>query len=312
MNNERLYYKYSDFLKQKYGEKVYKLSINLPITCPNRDENNLGGCIFCADVGTGFSTPPSSLVLEQINMLKEKIYKRYKAKKYIAYFQNYTNTYLPIDKFKEYINKALVEDIVEIDISTRPDCISKEYLDFLKEVENKDNVNITIELGLQTVNYRSLNKLNRGHSLAEFIDCINLIKEYKFTVCTHIILNLPWDDLEDVIENAKVLSALKVDQVKLHSLYIMDNTKLGEMYKKGEIDIISMDEYKNRVIEFLEYLDPNIVIQRLVSRAPREDSLFVNWNRSWWVIRDEIVEDMLNLKTYQGRKFNYLGGKFVK
>lgn len=301
--------KYSTYLQEKYGEKVYKLSINLPLTCPNRNQDNLGGCTFCADVGTGFSSAPSIDIQKQLEERKVMIKKRYNANKYIAYFQNYTNTYMPLETFKKYILSAIVSDVVEIDISTRPDCITDEQLAFLKEVKQKYQIEITLELGLQTVNYKTLDKIQRGHGLAEFIDGIMRIKRYGFEVCVHLILNLPWDDDRDVIENAKVLSALKVEQVKLHALYIMDNTKMGEQFKNGEFNICTADEYQEKVIIFLRHLDPEIVVQRLLGRAPRENSLFVNWNQSWWKIRDNIEEAMENRGVVQGDLFHYLGGK---
>ena len=206
----------------------------------------------------------------------------------------------------------LSDDIVEIDISTRPDCISDEYLEFLKTIKNDYGINITLELGLQTVNYHTLKKINRGHTLAEFIDSVIRIKRFGFEICTHLILNLPWDTIDDVIENAKILSALSVDQVKLHSLYVVENTPLAKLYKEGRIQIISKEEYVLRVIKFLEYLKSDIVIQRLIGRAPEDNALFVNWNTSWWKIKDEIINKMVELKTFQGKKFNYLNGSALK
>lgn len=308
---EKLYRNYSDYLREKYGEKVYKLPINLPVTCPNRDGNlGRGGCAFCAEIGTGFENLPNYYtVAEQLEKNMKFIGRRYKAKKFIAYFQDFTNTYLPLKDFKRYIYEALQENIVEIAISTRPDCISEEYLRFLKEIKDDEGIEISIELGLQTVNYHSLKKINRGHTLAEFIDAVLNIKKYGFVICTHLILNLPWDNEDDVIENAKIISALKVEQVKLHALYLLKGTIMGEMYERGEFQLISNDDYQNRVITFLEYLDPKIIVQRLIGRAPKENSIFVNWNRSWWVIRDEIHEKMRQGNHYQGKKAFYLGGK---
>lgn len=311
MTENILYKKYSKFLQEKYGEKVYKLPINLPLTCPNRDGTlGTGGCTFCGEEGGSFESLSNVLsVKEQITKNRDYIKKKYKANKYIAYFQNFTNTYQSLEKFKQYVKEALMEDVVAIYISTRPDCIQDEYLEFLSEVEKKLGIDIVIELGLQTVNYHSLLKINRGHTLAEFIDASIRIKKYNIGICTHIILNLPWDNMDDAIESAKILSSLGIDQVKLHSLYLIDGTKMGEEYKKGEIDIISKEEYIDRVIAFLEHLNPEIVIQRLIGRAPEENSLFVNWNESWWKIRDEIEEQMVDNGFYQGRRFNYLNGK---
>lgn len=307
-----LYRKYSDYLKEKYGEKVYKLPINLPITCPNRIQNN--GCTFCAEVGTGFEAMKNNVsVTEQLTLTKELITKKYKAKKFIAYFQNFTNTFMPLEQFKEYIQEAaMVEDIVEISISTRPDCIQDEYLAYLKKVEQTTNIAINIELGLQTVNYHTLDFINRGHGLAEFLDAVLRIKRYDFTICTHIILNLPGDTLRDTIETAKLLSVLEIDIVKLHSLYIAKNTKLCEQYKDGTINICSKEEYLNRVITFIEYCSPQIVIERLFSRVPEENSVFSNWNTSWWKLHDELLEKMDSLNAYQGKRYDYCNGSALR
>ncbi|HEY8362085.1 MAG TPA: TIGR01212 family radical SAM protein [Tissierellaceae bacterium] len=314
MNEITVYNTYSRYLKEKYKEKVYKLPISLPLTCPNRDGTlGYGGCIFCGAEGGSFENLPASLsVKEQLRKNREYIGEKYKAKKFIAYFQNFTNTYMPIDYFKSVINETLEEDIVGISISTRPDCISDEHLEYLSFIKEKYNKEITLEVGLQTVNYHSLIKINRGHTLGEYIDAALKLKKYGLRNCTHLILNLPWDDEIDVIENAKIISALGVEEVKLHALYIVDRTVLGEMYKRGEISLISKDEYVERVITFLEYLDPKIIVQRVIGRAPEENLLFVNWNESWWKIRDEIVSIMEQKNTKQGAKFDYLSGKALK
>lgn len=312
---ERDYYRvYSEYLRDKYGSKVYKLPINLPLTCPNRDGCvGYGGCIFCGEEGTGFENLSNTIsvknqLLENMDYIKRK----YKAEKFIAYFQNFSNTYMDLELFKTYIKEAILEDIVEISISTRPDCISDSYLEFLSSIKKEHNINISIEMGLQTVNYHTLKIINRGHSLAEFIDSVLRIKPFGFDICTHIILNLPWDNMDDVVECAKILSALSVEQVKLHSLYVVENTALGKMYKDGEITLLSKEEYIDRVIVFLEHLHPDIVIQRVVGRAPEENTLFVNWNTSWWKIKDEIIEKMAQMKTYQGMKCNYLNGSAIR
>ena len=167
MNERNLYNKYSDYLKIKYGEKTYKLPINLPITCPNRI--NKSGCSFCSELGTGFEAFDSTVsVKEQMQKTKALIAKKYKAQKYIAYFQNYTNTFMPLEQFKNYMFEAASEpDVVEISISTRPDCIRTEYLDVLMDIYHRYGININIELGLQTVNYHTLDRIDRGHGWLE-------------------------------------------------------------------------------------------------------------------------------------------------
>ena len=308
------YKPYSEYLKEKYGEKVYKLPVNLPITCPNKDGNcGVGGCIYCAEIGAAFENlPPTMPIEEQIKENMEFIGNKYKANKFIAYFQNYTNTYMPYEKFCDCINKSILENVVQISISTRPDCINDKYMSFLKDVSKKHNIDICIELGLQTVNYRTLKTINRGHSLAEFIDAVLTVHKYDFEVCAHLILNLPWDDTQDVIECAKILSSLKVEQVKLHSLYIMKNTPLAKMYLDGEFSMGTYQSYIDRVITFLEYLSPDVVIQRLIGRAKDEHTVFANYGASWWKIKDEIDAKLEQIDTCQGKKFCYLGGSALK
>lgn len=308
-NDSKLYYAYSDYLKEKYGEKVYKLPINLPISCPNRIGQK-SGCSFCAGCGTGFEAmSPYTPVKEQLEQTKHYIEPRYHAHKFIAYFQNYTNTFLPLPDFERYIKEASkVSDIVAVSISTRPDCIRREYLDVLMNISKSNKLDITIELGLQTVNYHTLRAINRGHGLAEFIDAVLLIREYGFDVCAHVILNLPGDDMSDSVETARVISSLKVNTVKIHSLYIAKNTRLCEEYENGTISICPKEEYIKRVISFLENLSPDIAVERIFSRVPEKDAVFSNWGQSWWALRDELTAQMVSEGRYQGRHFHYLNG----
>ena len=314
MNKEkRLYYAYSDYLKNKYGEKVYKLPVNLPVSCPNRI-NGKRGCSFCAECGTGFEAFDNQMsVVQQLERTKTHIEQKYHAHKFIAYFQNYTNTFLPVEKFREYLLEAVtVSDIVEIAISTRPDCISPEYLVTLEEIIKQYSKEITIELGLQTTNYHTLKDIDRGHSLAEFIDAVLMIQKFGFEICTHVILNLPGDNIDDTIETAKILSALQIPVVKIHSLYIAKNTRLCEAYENGTITLCSKDEYIDRLIQFLEHLHPDMIVERLFSRVPEKDAVFSNWGNSWWKLKDEVTERMNSGGHYQGRSYNYLNGSGLK
>lgn len=308
MKNHKLYFPYSEYLFSKYGEKVYKLPVNIPVTCPNRLDSH--GCSFCSEFGTGFESLDSHIsVTNQLRQNRTRIEKKYNAHKFIAYFQNYTNTFLPIKQFELLIREAASQaDIVEVAVSTRPDCIRDEYLQVLTSIKKQYKTEITLELGLQTVNYHTLTKINRGHTLAEFIDAVGLIRKYNFDICSHVILNLPWDDGMDVIETAKVLSALRVTTVKAHSLYIAKNTQLCHEYENGTISLCSKEEYLNRLVLFLEYLSPDIAIERLFSRVPESEAVFCNWGTSWWKLRDELMELMERDSRYQGRCCHYLNG----
>lgn len=314
MEENLLYRVYSEDLKKKYGQKVYRIPVNLPLSCPNRDPlTGRGGCSFCGDVAAGFESLSSEIsVREQIERNIAYIGKKYKAKRFIVYFQNFTNTYLPPRRFEEYVREACREDVVEIAVSTRPDSLDEDYLRPLKKLSEEKGIRITIELGLQSVNHRTLKKINRGHGLAEFIDAVRMIHSFGFEITAHMMLNLPYDEEEDVIEGAKILSALGVHAVKLHALYILKGTQIAEEYLAGALDMRSVEYYIRNTVDFLEYLSPEIVIQRLVGRAPEEETLFCNYGMSWWKIKDAILAEMRRRGSVQGCRFDYLGGAAVR
>lgn len=305
---------FSEYLRQRYGQKVYKLPISLPVTCPNRD-GTCGdeGCVFCGEIGAGYENLPASMTVgAQIEANRAHIGPKYKAERFIPYFQNFSNTYLPPEILEQYLREACQKDVVGIAIATRPDCIHERYLEIMARIQETYSVAICVEMGLQTVNYHTLAKIKRGHSLAEFLDAVLRVKRYKINTCAHLILNLPWDDMTDVIENAKIVSAIGVDQVKLHALYIVKGTLMAEWYQDGKIQLISKEEYVERVVTFLEYLHPDIVVQRLIGRAPKENTLFTNWQTGWWKIRDEIEQTLEQRNTCQGRLCHYLNGSAVQ
>lgn len=300
-----MYYKYSDYLKNKYGTKVYKLPVNLPLTCPNRDgTKGYGGCIFCSAVGAGFETLENSVsITNQLKINKDYIGKKYKAEKFIAYFQNFSNTYLPPEVFyNNLLEAASFENIVGISVSTRPDCISCDHLKYAKKIKDDFGIEIMFEMGLQTANNRSLEILKRGHTVEEFENSTKLIHDFGMLTGAHVILGLFTDTLNDVINTARFLNKYKVSNVKCHSLYILKNTVLGEMYKKGLVTLKTKEEYINEVITFLEYLNKDCAVQRLLGRAPEEETLFENWGHSWRKILNEIEEEMKKRNSYQGKR----------
>ena len=303
-----MYYSYSEYLKEKYGQKVYKLPVNLPVSCPNRKEG--AGCSFCADEGTGFEAADSmETVSGQLKSSREKVEKRYHAKRFIAYFQNYTNTFLTLEQLMAYMREAgNVDNIVEICLSTRPDCIRRDYLEAMADFREKTGIQVALELGLQAVNYHTLRAVNRGHGLAEFLDAVLTIAPYHFPVCVHMILNLPGDTMEDAKEAAKILSALPVSMVKLHSLYIPKKSVLYQEYRNGRISICAKEEYLERLAEFIALLRPDIAVERLFARIPEKDSAFCNWGHSWWKLMDEWKALMEEKQYVQGIHCDYLNG----
>lgn len=298
-----LYYPYSYYLKNKYGVKTYKLPINLPVTCPNRDGHiGTNGCAFCSLSGTGFeSLNQQTPIAQQLAYAKQRVIKRYHAEKFIAYFQNYTNTYLPFEQFKNYVDQAATADVVELSIATRPDAISQQQLSYLDELRRKRGLTISFEIGLQSSNNQTLIDLNRGHSVEDYQLAVDLLHRHHFLVCTHLILNLPTDTTKDTIRSAQLMNQVKSDMVKLHALYIAKNSTYGFLYEQGKLKVRSKQDYVNQVIIFLERLSPTIAIQRLIGRVPEKDALFSNWNESWWKIKETIEQQMIDQQTYQGR-----------
>ncbi len=316
MRQKDLYFKYSEYLKEKYGHKVYKIPVAIPVSCPVRDGSiSYKGCIYCGQDATGYESHDPQIPIEgQIKHNIEYISKKYGADHFDIYFQNFTNTFLPLNDFESFIRRALLTDdhIQRVTISTRPDCIAKEYLDILSELSLFFHVDITIELGLQSINPVTLEKINRGHSLAEYIGAMNLINRYGFETCTHLITTLPWDRDDDIIEAAKIISVLQGTSVKLHNLYIEKDTILEKMYIDKELEMLSLETYIKRTVDFIEYLDPQISLQRLNARVPKDVSVFSNWGKSHWVLTDLVIEELKKRASYQGINYHYGCGSQVQ
>jgi hypothetical protein len=303
MNPENQYYRvYSDALRARFGEKVYKLPVNLPLTCPNRDgTKGVGGCIFCGEDGAGHETlKPGASVRKQLEETRAYIGRRYGAKKFIAYFQNYTNTYMGMEAFSQMVEATAMDGIVAVSLSTRPDCVSDEQLDYLEAFQSRTGILVYLEMGLQSANDKTLNILNRGHSVEDFERAAKRIKARGFILCAHMILDLPWDFKEDIVKGARLLSDLGVDEVKCHSLYVVKGTRLEAMIDAGEVSLLSMDDYIDRTILFLRHLDEDVIIQRLIGRAPKDNVRYCNWNTSWWKIKDEMIKRMERIGAVQG------------
>jgi len=300
-----LYYKFSNYLKELYGEKVYKIPINIVCSCPNRDgTKDTKGCIFCGDDGAGFETIENSIPIKiQLQKNIEYMGTKYKSKKFIAYFQNYSNTYLPINQFKYNIEQVITDKrVCAIYIATRPDCIFDEHCVYLKNIKDTYHIDIVVEFGLQSTNDDTLLFLNRHHTFSDFKKGVELLKKYNLEVCAHMINDIPTESIDDVINSAKELSILGVNQVKCHSLYVLKNTQLGYMYENNEITLLELEDFIDRTIVFLEHLDKNIVVQRLIGRAPKEKTLFCNFGRNWRYIVDKIEKQMILKGSYQGSK----------
>ena len=268
---EKRYNQYSSFLKQKFGTKVYKITIDAGFSCPNRDGTISNcGCIFC-DEGGSFSQAHSNKlsIEEQVQIGAETLKKRFKAEKFMSYFQAFSNTYKPVNELEKIYKASLNHpDIVGLSIGTRPDCIDDEKLKLISSFI--PDYYTWIEYGLQSAHDKTLQKINRGHNYACFLKAYETTKSYGINICLHVILNL-FETYEEMMETARTIAELKPDGVKIHMLCALEGTKLAEMYRAGEIYFMSEDEYVKTVCDFLEYLPPETTIHRLAGNGLRTE-----------------------------------------
>ncbi len=277
MEKRLSYLNLSTFLKEKFGEKVKKIPLDAGFTCPNRDgTKGYGGCIYCDNKGSGTGFFSKFSLKEQIEFFlthfKSKGYK-----KFIAYFQAFSNTYGESELLrKKYALILSYPEIVGLAIGTRPDCIDREKIKVLKEFQEL-SYELWVELGLQSKHDRTLELINRGHSFEEFLKAYFLLKEAGIPVVVHIIFGLPQETKEMMSETVKTLAELKVDGIKFHCLYVLEGTPLGEIYKRGEYKPLTLEEYVDLVVESLNWLPENTVIHRLTSDPPKEKLLAPTW-----------------------------------
>lgn len=300
-NTDKRYNQYSAFLKQKFGVKVYKITLDAGFSCPNRDGTiSTGGCIFC-DEGGSFSQAHSNKlsIEEQIGAGIETLSKRFKAEKFMSYFQAYSNTYKPVKELEKIYNSSLRNDkIVGLSIGTRPDCVDEEKLDLIASY--KDDYYTWVEYGLQSIHDKTLKRINRGHDFDCFLRAYEKTKERGINVCVHVIFGL-WETHDEIMQTAQKLAQLGVDGVKIHMLCALQDTKLAKMYDAGEIDFMSEEEYVNTVCDFLEYLPQTTTIHRLAGNGLKKNLIAPRWLGAKLDCLNKIDRELLRRNSYQGK-----------
>ena len=298
------YNSYNNYMKKKMGCKVYKVSIDGGFSCPNRDRTKgEGGCIFCDERGSSSRTNNlSSSITEQIiNNIKVRK-ARYKAKKFIAYFQSFSNTYAPISKLKEKYDEAIQadKDIIGLNISTRPDCIDENKIKLIASYKEKVPY-VCIEYGMQTSHDKTLKLINRKENHTDFLKALELTQKYGLHHCAHIILGLPGESIEEQIQTANVISSLGVEGIKIHLLVAIANTPLATMYKDGLWAPLSYEEYINLACTFLENIHKECIIHRLSSSGHPMHLVAPIWMKNKNInISFDIVKEFKKRNTYQG------------
>ncbi len=297
------YRKYSKYLKEKYGVRVHRVALQGGFYCPNRDGRlSKKGCIFCDVYGSGPLTLRPAPIREQLRMGMERARKRYGAEKFIAYFQAFTNTYQRPEVLRDRFSQVLdVEDVVEISIGTRPDCLPEEILDVLEEIASKKT--LWVEIGLESSHFSSLKWLRRNHGLADFVDAVlRTSRRRGINIATHVILGIPGEGREEMRETARLISSLPVKGVKIHPLHVLKNTELERIYSRGELSLLSMEEFVSLAVDFLENLREDIVIMRISGERSKELFVAPSWALQKQELLRRIEEEMERRDTRQGAR----------
>ncbi len=306
---EERYYKFSQYLRRQFGIRVHKISVNAGFSCPNKDGKiSKDGCIYCDNRSFNIDERWSqrsieTQIKEGINLAKS----RFKAKKFIIYFQPHTNTYGPLDLLKErYDIVRRFEDVVGISIGTRPDCIDENVLELINSYT--EDYDVWIEYGLQSIHNKTLKLINRGHLYEDFLKAVLLTRKYpRIKICAHVIIGLLYETEEMILETAKVVGNLKIDGVKIHPLHIIKGTKLEEMFLQGLCRALTLSEYIDLAIRFLEYLWPGTIIQRISADCPAELLVAPLWILEKNRVLEGIEKKLVAEDRYQGSRYTSWG-----
>ncbi len=264
-------------LRARFGCRVQKITIDAGFTCPNRDDTvSIGGCIYCNASGSGTGASAHASVTEQIVSALPFLRKRYKATKFIAYFQSFSNTYAPVATLRSLYEEALaVDEVAGLAIGTRPDCVDENVLGLLEELSKKTY--ISVEYGLQSIHDHTLELINRGHTAADFSDAISRTRARGIEVCTHVILGLPGENKDDMLATARAIGRMDIQGIKIHLMYVILGTKLHEMYENGDYRCLDRDEYIDILCEFIALLPPGMIIHRIIGDPHRKELAAPLW-----------------------------------
>lgn len=303
-DNKR-YLTYSAYLRRRFGEKVFKVPLNLGLTCPNRDgTKGTGGCIFCSGSLSGeFAGDPCEDIGRQFDEVRAGLHKKWQRALYIPYFQAGTNTYADTELLREVFERAAsFEGAVGLSVATRADCIDEEKADMLAELAEKTY--LTVELGLQSIHDGTAALCNRCHTYADFLQGYGLLREREINVCVHIINGLPRESRDMMLDTARTVGALHPHAVKIHLLHVLKNTPLAEMYARGEFAAMEMDEYVSLVCDQLEVIPKEVIIQRVTGDGARDELIAPLWSLKKFEVMNGIDKELFRRGSYQGIKID--------
>lgn len=301
-DNNKRYHTLDYFYKNKFGKKVCKISLNAGFTCPNKDGTKAyGGCIYCSKLGSGdFAGNKEKDLITQFNEVKEIMKKKWPDALYIGYFQANTNTYAKTEVLKQKYEPILeLENVIGLNIATRPDAITEDCLDYLEELSTRTY--LTVELGLQTIHEKTTKLINRGHDLECFTNMVKELRKRNINVVVHIINGLPYETKEMMLETVEYLNKLDIQGIKIHMLHIIKDTRLANLYNQEKFHILTKEEYIDIVIEQLERLRPEIIINRITGDPVKEDLIEPTWLLKKFCVLNDIDKEMVKRNSYQGK-----------
>ena len=308
--NGKPYHSFDYMLKERFGEKIYKVALNGGMTCPNRD-GTLGnrGCIFCSAGGSGdFAGNRQDSITQQIEKQASSIRQKRGVAKFIAYFQAYTNTYAPVDYLRKIYTEAISHpDIVAVSIGTRPDCLDKDILQLLDELNQKKPV--WVELGLQTIHETTAQYIRRGYPLSCFEQAVSELRKRNLDVIVHTILGLPCENRNDILSTIEYLNHQDVQGIKLQLLHVLKGTDLADDYLAGKFQVYTMEEYLDLVIDCLEHLNPEIVIHRLTGDGPKDLLIAPLWSSAKRTVLNTLHRKCKLQHSFQGKKYKPIENK---
>ncbi len=304
LDNKR-YHTWNYYLRNTFHSKVFKVSLNANFSCPNRDGTcGVGGCTFCGSLGSGEYAGDIHLDLQsQYQTIKANMLKKWPQGKPMAYFQAYTNTYAPLNTLKEVFTPFIEnKEIVGLALATRADCLEDEKIQYLQQLTQEKE--IWVELGLQSIHDASAKACNRGHDYDCFLDCIQRLSKTNIKVCVHLINSLPNESEAMMIESAKVVGSLPIHALKIHMLHVCHGTQMASAYTHQPFPLLSLEEYVQLVVKQLEYINPNIVIQRLTGDGVASELIAPLWTLNKTNVLNCIDKEMRLLDTWQGKLYN--------
>lgn len=303
LDNKR-YHTWNYHLRQKFGQKIFKVALEGGFDCPNRDGTVAhGGCTFCSVAGSGdFAGERVDPIPVQFEKIKNRTHEKWKEGKYIAYFQAYTNTHAPLHVLKEKYEAALAQEgVVGLSIATRPDCLPDDVVEYLAELNERTY--LWVELGLQTVHQETSDLINRAHDMQCYYDGVAKLRKHNINICSHIINGLPGEDYDMMMETARAVAAMDVQGIKIHLLHLLKGTPMIKQYEKGKLEFMSKEDYVNLVADQLELLPPEMIIHRITGDGPIELMIGPMWSVNKWEVLNAIDQELIRRDSWQGKHY---------